>query len=104
MDEQDQEYLEPGDLLEFLTDIDLLCFDIPTAGRTEYKCLISAFKGDLVRYLGVRFRAKTHGIMQPIPVHEFMLIRLDDNGNVQEEHRFFSPNVETLLKWTERLE
>jgi len=102
MDEQ-QEYLEPGDLLAFLTNIDLVCFNIPNAGRIEHKYTISAFKGDIVRYLGVRFSARSHGLMRPIPVHEFLLIRLDDNGRVQEEHRFFSPNVETILKWTERL-
>lgn len=98
-----QEYLEPGDLVEFLTDIDFISFDIPTCGRSEYKCLISVFKGDIARYLGT-VKARTHGIMKPILLHEFLLIRLDDLGNIKSEHRFFLPNIETVLKWSERIE
>lgn len=104
MDNTENEYVEPGDLLEFLTDVDLVCFNIPTPGRLEHKSIVSAYKGDVVRYLGVRYHARTHGLLTPIPVYEFLLIRLNDDGEVQDEYRFFMPNVETILKWTEKLE
>jgi hypothetical protein len=98
------EYIHPGDLLEFVTDIDLLCFDLPRYNRSDFKCIISAFKGDIVKYVGVRYKSRTNSIFNPIPIHEFVLIRLDDDGNIKSEDRFYMPNIETILKWTELVE
>lgn len=104
MAESHQEYIKPGDLFEFTTNLDIVSFEMPTPGRLETKSIISVFCGDLVRYIGSRFKSRTHGLLKPVLVHEFMIIRLNDGGNVIGEYRFFMPNVETILKWAEKID
>jgi len=104
-----QEYLKPGDILSVIVDMMIYSFNLPGAteghgGSGERKSIIEVHVGDIIKYIGMTYKGRSGGIMKPIPVYAFALIVLDDFGKEKSERKFYMPNVESVLKWTERLE
>lgn len=101
--EGEQEYLKPGDILRFVTDLTIFAFDVPVHdSRGSVTRLIEAKEGDLAAYIGVVFFAREFTVLHKVPLYQFVLKRVDDDGEVYEEVPFVIKNVETILKWTEK--
>lgn len=98
--EKDSPLLKPGDELYFITDLSIFAFEIPGKGKGDYKSMVVAKEGDVVRYLGTT-HIREHGVLEKVTLHRFLFMPLNDKGEVISEYPFLIKNVETIIKWSE---
>jgi hypothetical protein len=101
--EGEKEYLTPGDKLIFTTDIPIFAFSVPGRKTGDVKRLIEAQEGDLVQYVGTTFQLREFAVTKNVPLYEFIFMPTNDAGEVVSKIPFVIKNVETILKWTEKL-
>jgi len=87
------EYFTIGDVVEVLNDY-MIYASAFTGESPPFTRIIHAKEGDLIQYLGPKYRA-----FGRTPIHHFIYMKCDEDGNVTGfEVNFYVKNMVAMLK------